>query len=115
MTITEKYIQKIVPLLAIAEGAKVTTKQKNGGTAYLFPCPHCSHLKTSSGKKKPTKRTAILSPRNECKWVYYFKCQRGGTPKCNGAGVRTFDNFLYHYNKPLSNQYQLEKNNRWEK
>ena len=111
MTITEKYIQQIVPLLAVAEGSKVSTKQMNGAIAYLFPCPFCSHLNTQSGKQKPRKQTAILMPRRESKWVYTFKCHRGGSSQCSGAAV-SFNNFLHEYNKPIFKRYQLEMNNR---
>ena len=109
MTITEKYIQKIVPLLAKAEGANVDTKEMNGATAYMFPCPFCSHLTTTSGKQKPRKQTAILMPRRECKWVYTFKCHRGYAPECKG-GARNFHNFLAMYNPHLFNKYQQEMN-----
>ena len=107
MTITEKYILEVVPSLAAAEGAKVEIKQMNGGNAYLFPCPFCSHLTTSTGKKKPTKQTAIISPRYETKWVYYFKCKRGGAIECTGA-AKSFHNFLKSYDPDLFNKYSHE-------
>ncbi len=111
MTSTEKYIQLIVPYLATAEGATVETKQMNGATAYMFPCPFCSHLTTTSGQKKDKKRTAILMPRRESKYVYVFKCHRGYSPEC-ARGARNFHNFLAMFNADLFNQYQLEMNNR---
>jgi hypothetical protein len=107
VTITEKYILQVVPYLAVAEGAKVEIKQKNGGNAYLFPCPFCSRLTTSSGKKKPNKQTAIISPRYETKWVYYFKCHRGGDSRCAGA-AKSFQNFLETYDPDLFNKYLRE-------
>ena len=107
MTITEKYILQVVPYLAVAEGAKVEIKQKNGGNAYLFPCPFCSRLDTSSKKKKPNKQTAIISPRYETKWVYYFKCHRGGDDRCEG-GAMSFNNFLKSYDPNLFNKYSHE-------
>ena len=107
MTITEKYILQVVPSLAAAEGAKVEIKHMNGGNAYLFPCPHCSHMKTKSGKFKLTKRTAIISPRYETKWVYYFKCSRGGDSRCAG-GAMSFNNFLKSYDPNLFNKYSHE-------
>ena len=104
MTITEQYIEKIVPYLASAEGAEVKITQKNGGNAYEFPCPFCSHLTTSSGKQKPKKKTAILSPRYESKWVYFFSCRRGYSPECRG-GARSFHNFLACYDQSLFHKY----------
>ena len=107
MTITEKYIQLLVPLLATAEGAKVSTKQINGATAYLFPCPYCSHLTTKSGKKKPKKQTAIISPHPKSKWIYYFRCLRGGTSDCD-CGMIPFRKFLKTYSSSLCNRYDEE-------
>ena len=109
MTITEKYINLIVPSLAAAEGSTVETKPMNGGTAYMFACPFCSHLVTSTGKSKLKKRTAILMPRKESKWVYTFKCHRAFAPECRG-GPRSFRNFLLMYDQSLAYKYIRELN-----
>ena len=42
MTITEKYIQKILPYLAGAEGGTVQPKSFKGLQGHEFPCPFCS-------------------------------------------------------------------------
>lgn len=109
MTITEKYIQKILPSLK-GQG-EITTKEMNGGTAYMFPCPFCSHLQKPNKKYKEKYQTAILMPREECKFVYTFHCRRGYSPECirsGGKGGRNFLNFLIMYKPYLAEKYKFE-------
>ena len=107
MTLQEKYLNKITS--SLGNGRPIETKSMNGGTAYIFPCPFCSHIRTSSGKDKPFKKTAILSPLTDCKYEYYFKCHRGYSPECKG-GPRNFLNFLIMYRPYLAEKYKAEKN-----
>ena len=106
MTLEEKYIRKIVPRLS--GRGEVKTKEMNGKTAYMFPCPFCSHLATSKGKVRDAKRTAILMPRQDCEYVYTFKCARNYSPECRG-GARGFLNFLIMFDPYLAEKYKFEK------
>ena len=112
MTITEKYIEKILPSLAGA--GEVKTKQMNGRTAYTMPCPFCSHICTSQGKIRNTKHTAILMPREENNNVYTFHCRRGYSPECKTSGSkqggRSFLNFLLMFKPRLAEKYKEEMN-----
>ena len=110
MTLTEKYIRKILPKLAGA--GEVQIGDKDGMPTYSFPCPFCSHLTTSSGKLKERKRTAILLPHQDCKYEYVFSCRRGYSPECKGSGGkggRNFLNFLIMLNPYLAEKYKFEK------
>ena len=106
MTLQEKYIQKILPSLS-GEG-EVRLSTKNGGAAYMFPCPFCSHLRTTSGKVRSHKRTAILMPHPNCKYEYIFNCTRGYSPECKGE-ARGFHNFLIMYKPYLAERYKFER------
>ena len=112
MTITEKYIEKILPQLAGA--GEVKTKPMNGRTAYMFPCVFCSHICTSKGVIRNTKQTAILMPREENNNVYTFHCRRGYSQECKTtkgiSGGRSFLNFLLMFRPRLAERYKEEMN-----
>ena len=104
MTITEKYLKKILPYLAIAEGAEVRSKTIKGLNAYEFPCPFCSAIQTKERKRK--KRCAMLIPHKES-FTYTFNCLRKGSIDCESP--RSFPNFLSMHNPSLFKQYQMER------
>ncbi len=108
MTLQDKYIHKI--LNDLAGNGEVKTKHMNGNTAYMFPCPFCSHLQKPNKKYKEKYLTAILMPRKDCKYEYTFNCRRGYSPECKGEG-RGFHNFLLMYKPYLAEKYKAEKNN----
>jgi|TARA_R100001443_G_scaffold7644_2_gene16986 hypothetical protein len=104
MTITEKYIQMILPYLAIAEGSEVREKRIKGLIAYEFPCPFCSYLQTKDRHKR--KRCSMLLPHKES-FTYTFNCLRKGSNECESP--RSFPNFLSMHNPSLFKQYQMER------
>jgi len=104
MTITEKYLQMILPTLAVTENQRVDKKMVNGLWGYSFPCPFCQfQCETDSARNK---RVAYLLPHKESfSWTFY--CHRHKTPECQTS--RSFSNFLAMYNPSLFKKYQMEK------
>ena len=104
MTITEKYIQKILPYLAGAEGGTVQPKSFKGLQGHEFPCPFCSVLQKRDSKKR--NRCAALMPHPES-FSYTFHCCRKHSADCMNS--LSFPNFLNRYNPALFRQYHLER------
>ena len=95
MELDKKYLGRI-------NFPKGTTKiNKYGEDAYSFPCPACSTRKTSTGKLKPNKKTAILFP-SHVDNCYKFKCLRCGT-KGNLL------NYLLLHQPYLAEEYKSER------
>ena len=104
MTITEEYLRKILPNLALVEGGEVREKPMNGKIAYEFPCPFCAHLQCKDKHRR--KRVGILLPHKDS-FTYTFYCHRHGAEECQSS--RSFPNFLAMYNPTLFRQYQQER------
>ncbi len=105
MTITEKYIQLILPYLSGADGGEVETfTTPEGLIGYRFPCPLCSGFVRT--EKLRTRQLASLTP-YKGSFDYLFRCRRSGSNECRG-GAKNFYNFLCFYNPNLFRQYQKE-------
>ena len=106
MTITEKYIKKIIPYLCAGENEEVETVLVNGLYSYKFPCPFCSYFVNNPECRN--RQLASLVP-IEGSYDYKFICKRSGSPECRRIhGGRSFYNFLAMYNPDLFRQYQLD-------
>jgi len=99
MTITEKYLQKILPYLAIAEGAEVRSKTIKGLNAYEFPCPFCCYKHKKEWKRK--KRVGMFFYEKNT-FSYRFNCLRCGEKML-------FPEFLQKFDSRLFNKYQMER------
>ena len=100
MTITEKYIAKILPYL----DEEVETEIINGLISYRFCCPFCSMFVHNENYRK--RKVASLVPTKDS-YDYKFICRRSGSPDCSRRlGGRSFHNFLAMYNPALFNQYK---------
>lgn len=106
MTIQEKYIEKIKPVLF---PNKDNEKLFRDGQGYVFACPFCSDSQKRESKKK--EKCAALTPlAGSFQWV--FNCSRGlrngkGTHQCSQS--MRFDYFLKQWNPPLYRQYLRDK------
>ena len=104
MTITEKYLQMILPTLAVNNNQRVEKTLVKGLHGYAFPCPFCQFRCDKESSRN--RRVAYLLPHKESfSWTFY--CHRHGTPECQTS--RSFSNFLAMYNPDLYKQYQMEK------
>ncbi len=102
MTITEKYIQLLLPYL----DEEIETELINGLIAYKFRCPFCSFY--VQGNESRQKKCASLVPIKDS-FDYKFICMRSGSQECRrGKGGRSFHNFLAMYNPSLFNQYKRD-------
>ena len=104
MTITERYLQGILPFLAGAEGGKICQKDFQGLQGYVFPCPFCSVHQKRDFKKR--ERCASLMPHQQS-FSYTFNCCRKHSPECSQP--LSFPSFLKHYNPSLFRKYHLER------
>ena len=102
MTITEKYIAKILPYL----DEEVETEIINGLVAYKFCCPFCTmYVNTEHCRSR---KVASLIP-IKGSYDYKFICARSSSPECSRkGGGRSFHNFLAMYNPALFNQYKSD-------
>ena len=102
MTITEKYIQLILPYL----DDEIETEQINGLTSYKFSCPWCTmYVQTDESRQK---KCASLVPIKDS-FDYKFICKRSWSSECRSRhGGRSFYNFLAMYNPALFNQYKRD-------
>ena len=105
MTITEKYIQLILPYLSGPEDGVVETfTTEQGLIGYKFPCPLCSCFVRTDELR--VRQLASLTPYKDS-YDYLFKCRRSFSKECRG-GAKTFHNFLAIYNPSLFRQYKKE-------
>ena len=107
MSLEQKYVDLAVKYM---NSSNVRGKTINGGRAYSFPCPFCSEVKTSSGKSKPTKRTAVLMPIKGCEGKYSFLCMRGDSAECREKSME-LHKFLWLYKPYLAERLKTEKSN----
>ena len=104
MTITEKYIQLILPYL----DEEIETELINGLTAYKFRCPFCTMY--VQGDQTRQRKCASLVPIKDS-FDYKFICSRSWSSECRSrGGGRSFRNFLRMFNEPLADQYDKELN-----
>ena len=102
MTITEKYIEKILPYL----DEEIETEIINGLIAYKFSCPFCSMFVHNEHYRN--RKIASLIPVKDS-YDYKFICRRSGSPECSRRhGGRSFHNFLAMYNPALFSQYKRD-------
>ena len=106
MTIQEKYIEKIKPILF---PYKYNEKMFRDGQGYVFACPFCSDSQKRESKRK--EKCAALTPlAGSFQWV--FNCSRGlrngkGSHRC--SKTMRFDTFLKEWNPPVYRKYLREK------
>ena len=106
MTITEKYIKKIIPYLCAGENEEVETVLVNGLYSYKFACPWCSMFVNNPEYR--AKKCASLVP-IQGSYDYKFICMRSGSQECRRKhGGRSFYNFLAMYNPSLFIKYRDE-------
>ena len=104
MTITEKYIQLILPYL----DDDIETELINGLNSYKFSCPFCTMY--VQGEQFRKKKCASLVPIKDS-FDYKFICSRSWSCECRSrGGGRSFRNFLRMFNEPLADQYDKELN-----
>ena len=102
MTITEKYISKILPYL----DKDIETEKINGLISYKFACPWCSIYSDSEDSRK--NKCASLVP-IQGSYDYKFICMRSRSNECRRIyGGRSFHNFLAMYNPELFRQYKKD-------
>ena len=102
MTLTEKYLQMIIPYL----DNDIEEEIINGLKSYKFACPFCSFYSNSEESRK--RKCASLTP-VKGSYDYKFICMRSKTPECRRTfGGRSFYNFLAMYNPELFRQYKKE-------
>lgn len=104
MTITERYVEKILPSLSGVNGGEVHPKTFKGLQGYEFPCPFCSLLQKKDYKKRS--RCAALIPHPES-FSFTFHCCRKHSADCMRS--LSFPNFLKTYDPVLFQQYHLER------
>ena len=106
--ITEKYINKVLPLLAGEEDGEVGFFYANGRIAYRFPCSFC--LPYYDDKKIRNNQMAEIFLATGMKYSstdWCFKCRRRGSLECKG-GTKSFYTFLAMFNPSLFDEYQKE-------
>ena len=106
--ITEKYINKVLPLLAGEEDGKLGFFYANGHIAYRFPCMFCQPY--YNDKKVRNKQMAEIFLAKGLKYSstdWCFRCRRRGSLECKG-GTKSFYTFLAMFNPSLFDEYQKE-------
>ena len=104
-TITEEYINKVLPSLSPYHKKKMG----NGLYGYALACPFCSHHQTSDNDVN--NKCAVLSPiKGSQDWI--FACSRGisggkGNHQCSHS--MKFDWFLRKWNPPLHRKYAKQR------
>ena len=97
MTIIEKYLQEVVPLVISKGGADACSKPRKGGLE--LPCPFCCTFQETERKRK--KRVGMFFPKGK-NYSYHFFCVR-----CEES--LNFDDFLMKFDSGLFNKYQMER------
>ena len=85
MTITDRYLQEILPCIAAVGGGDI--REKKGG--YETPCPFCCYRQKKESKRK--KRVGMFFP-DDKKYSYRFNCYVG----CVFLDEPTFKKFSLH-------------------
>lgn len=104
MTITEKYLKRIIAYL---EASEITYYRD--GFGYKFACPFCSGLQKRDGKAN--EKCAYIYPVTGS-FTYFFSCKRGmnkgrGNHACSKR--MRFETFLKEWNPYLWKQFKKEK------
>ena len=105
MTITEKYIDKLI--FALTPNQK---KQFKDGMGYVLACPFCRDEQKRASKSR--EKCASIYP-VEGTYTYFFSCNRGlnggvqGVHSCNYT--MRFSTFLKQWNPPQYRKYVREK------
>ena len=106
--ITEKYINKVLPLLAGEDDGEVGFFYSNGRIAYRFPCSFCQPFYDSKKIRNNQMGEIFLSTGmkySSTDWC--FRCRRRGSLECRG-GTKSFYNFLAMFNPTLFDEYKQE-------
>ena len=106
--ITEKYINKVLPLLGGEEDGEVGFFYTNDQIAYRFPCPFCQCYYDSKEIRNNQMgeifwATGMKYSSTDC----CFRCRRRGSLECKG-GTKSFYNFLAMFNPSLFDEYKKE-------
>ena len=100
-TIAENYASIVATSCANSiEGASVGVKPMNGRTAFTFPCPFCSPMRSKASKQRS--KDAILMPRADKPYCLTFRCM--GHKNCQKT--YNFQEFLENWNPSLAREYQ---------
>ena len=104
MTITNKYLQEILPCIAALGGGEYKVTPMYGQIGYEVPCPFCGRYQDKERKRR--KKVGTFIP---CKSSSYFKykCKRGASSEC--SGIMEFHEFLEKFDSGLFNKYQMER------
>ena len=106
-TIAENYASIVATSCANSiEGASVGVKPMNGRTAFTFPCPFCSPMRSKASKQRS--KDAILMPRRDKPYCLTFKCM--GHKSCQKT--YNFQEFLEKWNPSIAQSYKEDLNNR---
>jgi hypothetical protein len=106
--ITEKYINKVLPLLANEKDQEVGFFYSNGRIAYRFPCPFCQCFYDSKEIRNNQMGEIFLTTGlkySSTDWS--FRCRRRGSLECRG-GTKSFYTFLAMFNPSLFDEYKEE-------
>ena len=99
MTITNRYLQEVIPSIVALGGSEACYKPLKGG--YEVPCPFCC-TKYKIGAFKRRKRVGIFLY-NNYEHSYHFTCMRCGKYKM------PFPAFLKEFDSNLFNKYHMER------
>ena len=106
-TIAENYASIVATTCASSiEGASVGAKPMNGRTAFTFPCPFCSPMRSKASKQRS--KDAILMPRADKPYCLTFKCM--GHKSCRKT--YNFQEFLENWNPSIAKSYKQDLGNR---
>ena len=102
--INEKYIEYLShSLQGVNGGIFQRSSLPNGLKKYSFPCPFCSHTRTTGNNKR--KRDACLLP-IKGSFKFIFSCRKKGSSECSENIL--FPQFLQRYNNTLYQKYLKE-------
>ena len=105
-TIAENYASLVSQSCASMVGGEVGVKPMNGRTAFTFPCPFCSPMRSKASKQRS--KDAILMPRVDKPYCLTFKCM--GHKSCRKT--YNFQEFLENWNPSIAQSYKNDLKNR---
>ena len=106
MPITDKYLQMILPRLAINDQQKVETKTVKGSYGYAFACPFCQFMcDTETSRDRRVAHLYLMSQKESFVWTFF--CNRKRSDECRKS--MSFPNFLAMFDSDLFNQFQAER------